>query len=164
MVGVIGQTLFSAVIYVAGYQNLPVFILLMAVRGLFSGTQLILQLQFTGDFVEYGEYITGKRLQGCAYSIQTFVFKFMNAVPAAIAMFILAAVGFVEGEGAVQPQGALSAIWVLFILSPVAGALASLPIFARYKLRDKTVQIMAAVNSGDLSREEGERRLAGSVG
>jgi Na+/melibiose symporter-like transporter len=163
MVGIVGQTAMSFLCYFAGYENLVLFIVLMCVRSIFFGIQLILQLQFTGDFVEYGEYITGKRLQGTAYSIQTFVFKFMNAVPAAAAMFILGAFGFVSGEGAAQPPSAISAIWVLFILSPVVGALISLPIFSKYKLRDKTVQIMAAANSGDITREEAEKQLVDPV-
>lgn len=163
MVGVIGQTVMSVVCYFAGYENRALFLALMTVRGVFFGLQLILQLQFTGDFVEYGEFVTGKRLQGTAYSIQTFVFKFMNAVPAAVAMFILGAFGFVEGEGAAQPPSALNAIWVLLILSPVVGALLSLPIFAKYKLRDKTVQIMAEANSGEITREEAEAQLEGRI-
>lgn len=111
--------------------------------------------------MEYGEYITGKRLQGTAYSIQTFVFKFMNAVPGALAMILLGVFGFVSGEGAVQPASAISAIWVVFMLSPVAGAVISIPIFSRYKLRDEIVQIMAATNSGDITRKEAEEKLAG---
>lgn len=161
MVGVIGQTVMNVVCFFAGYENVPVFLVLMLIRCIFFGFQLVLQLQFTGDFVEYGEYVTGKRLQGTAYSIQTFVFKFMNAVPGAIAMILLGAFGFVSGEGAVQPESAINAIWVLFILSPVVGAVISIPIFSRYKLRDKTVQIMAAANSGDITREEAEEKLAG---
>ena len=163
IVGIIGHNVLNVVIYFAGYQNMTLFYILMLIRGVFFGLQLILQLQFTGDFVEYGEYITGKRLQGTAYSIQTFVFKFMNALPAAIAMFILAAFGFIEGDGAVQPQSAIDAIWVLFILSPVVGGALSLPIFAKYKLRDNLVQIMAACNSGDITREQAEEQLAGRI-
>jgi probable glucitol transport protein GutA len=161
MTGVIGQTVMSVVCYFAGYQNLILFIVLIVVRSVFFGLQLILQLMLTGDFVEYGEYVTGKRLQGTAYSIQTFVFKFMNAVPAAVAMFILGAAGFIEGEGAVQPPSAISVIWVLLVLSPVAGALASLPIFAKYKLRDRDVRIMAKVNGNEMTREEAEAVFAG---
>ncbi len=163
MTGIIGQTAMSIVCFIAGYQNFVLFMVLMAIRSVFFGIQLVLQLQFTGDFVEYGEYVTGKRLQGTAYSIQTFVFKFMNAVPAAAAMFILGAFGFVSGEGAVQPPSAISAIWVLFILSPVVGALASLPVFARYKLRDKSVQVLAAANSGTITRAQAEEQLAGHI-
>jgi probable glucitol transport protein GutA len=163
MFGIVGQTAMSVVCYFAGYEDFILFIILMCARSVFFGIQLILQVQFTGDFVEYGEYITGKRLQGAAYAIQTFVFKFMNAVPGSIAMFILGAFGFVSGEGAAQPSSATSAIWMLFILSPVVGALASLPIFSKYKLRDKTVQIMAAANSGDITREEAEKQLTDRI-
>lgn len=161
MAGVIGQTVMNVVCFFVGYENVTVFLILMLVRCIFFAFQLVLQLQFTGDFVEYGEYVTGKRLQGTAYSIQTFVFKFMNAVPGALAMILLGLFGFVSGEAAVQPESAVSAIWVLFMLSPVAGALISIPIFSRYKLRDKTVQIMAAANSSDITREEAEEKLAG---
>lgn len=163
MAGVIGQTVMSAVCYFAGYDNLTLFLILFLIRSIFFGLQLILQLQLTGDFVEYGEYITGKRLQGTAYSIQTFVFKFMNAVPGALAMILLGLFGFASGDVAAQPESAMSAIWVLFILSPVVGALISFPVFAKYKLRDKTVQIMAAANSGDITREEAEKLLEGKI-
>lgn len=152
MVGIVGQMIMCVVCFVVGYENVPLFLGLLVIRSVFFGMQLVLQIQFTGDFVEYGEFVTGKRLQGTAYAIQTFVFKFMNAVPGSLAMVILGIFGFVSGEGAVQPQSAVDAIWALFMLSPVVGALISLPIFARYKLRDKTVQIMADANSGVISR------------
>ena len=111
--------------------------------------------------MEYGEYMTGKRLQGTAYSIQTFVFKFMNALPGSLAMLLLGYFGFVSGENAPQPASAVQAIWVLFVLSPVVGALLCIPVFRRYKLRDKIVQVMAAANSGDITREEAEKQIAG---
>lgn len=161
MVGIVGQTVMSVICFFAEYENVTVFLVLMLVRCIFFAFQLVLQLQFTGDFVEYGEYVTGKRLQGTAYSIQTFVFKFMNAVPGSIAMILLGMFGFVSGEALSQPESAVGAIWVLFILSPVVGAVISMVIFSRYKLRDKTVQIMAAANSGDITREEAEEKLAG---
>lgn len=159
--GVIGQVVLGVISYFIGYDNLVLFFIILTIRFLFLGIQLVVQLQFTGDCVEYGEFVTGKRLQGTAYSLQTFVFKFMNAVPGALAMFILGAFGFVEGEGAIQPPSATNAIWALFTLSPAVGALIAMPIFSRYKLRDKTVQIMAAANSGEISREEAEAQLAG---
>jgi Na+/melibiose symporter-like transporter len=78
-------------------------------------------------------------------------------------VFILGASDFIEGEGAVQPASAVNAIWTLFILSPVVGAVVSLPVFARYKLRDKTVQIMAAVNSGTMERSQAEAQIRGLI-
>lgn len=161
--GIVGQTVMCVICYFVGYKDLTVFIVLLTLRWVFFGFQLVIQLMLTGDFVEYGEFITGKRFQGTAYSIQTLVFKFMNAVPISLAMIILGAAGFAEGTGVVQSQQVLDMIWILFILSPVAGALISLPIFAKYKLRDKNVQIMAAANSGEMSREEAEELLKGKI-
>lgn len=163
MIGVAGQTIASIISFFVGYEDNTMFLIFMLLRGIFYGVQLVLQLQLTGDFVEYGEFITGKRLQGTAYSIQTFVFKIMNAIPGSLALFILGLFGFVSGEGAVQPESAINAIWVLFTLSPVAGAILSIPFFAKYKLRDKTVQIMAAANSGEMPREEAEKLLEGKI-
>ena len=161
MVGVAGQTIMSIVTFFVGYENKVLFLACMLIRWIFFGIQLVLQLQLTGDFVEYGEYMTGKRLQGTAYSIQTFVFKFMNALPGSLAMLLLGFFGFGSGENAAQPASAVQAIWVLFVLSPVAGALLCIPVFRRYKLRDKIVQFMAAANSGDITREEAEKHIAG---
>jgi probable glucitol transport protein GutA len=147
--------------YFVGYANLAALLSIVAVRGVFSGAVLVTQLMFTGDFVEYGEYKTGKRMQGIAYALQTFTFKFFNAIPAALAMYILGFAGFVEGADAVQNSGTISAIWFLFTLFPIVSVAISLPVMFRYKLRDKDVQVMASVNSGEMPREEAERIFAG---
>jgi probable glucitol transport protein GutA len=142
--------------FFVGYGNFPVFIALLLLRGIFMGTVLVTQLLFTADLVEYGEFKTGKRLQGTAYSIQTFTFQLFNAVAVSGAMFILGIFGFVEGAGAVQGPVTRQAIWVLLTLFPAVGILLSLPILTRYRLRDKDVQLMARVNSGEMPREEAE--------
>ncbi|MDR2752219.1 MAG: glycoside-pentoside-hexuronide (GPH):cation symporter [Clostridiales bacterium] len=147
--------------FFVGYSNLPLLLAVVIIRGAFSGAVMVTQLMFTGDFVEYGEYKTGKRMQGIAYSLQTFTFKFFNAIPAALAMYILGFMGFVEGENAVQSAGTISSIWFLFALFPAISVAISLPVMFRYKLRDKDVQIMASVNSGEMPREEAERIFAG---
>ncbi|MDR1641366.1 MAG: MFS transporter [Clostridiales bacterium] len=158
-----GFVAMSVICFIAGYQNYALFAVLMVIRGFFYGTQLILQMMFTGDIVEYGEYVTGKRLQGTAYSVQTFGFKLMSSIPASLAMVLLGAVGFASGEGAIQPPAAISAIWAMFIISPLAGAVFAVPFLLRYKLRDKLVQTMAAANSGEMPREEAEQLLVGKI-
>jgi Na+/melibiose symporter-like transporter len=118
-------------------------------------------MMFTSDFIEYGEFSTGKRLQGTAYSVQTFIFKFMTALSGAIVMFVMGAAGFIEGEGASQSAGVLQVIWALLSLFPALGAALSLPFFLSYKLRDRDVQIMAKANIGEMSREEALTALGG---
>lgn len=158
---VLGHLVVSPVSYFVGYENLIVCLIFVAIRGIFWGGYTALMLMFTSDFIEYGEFSTGKRLQGTAYSIQTFVCKLMTALNSAIAMFVLGAVGFIEGEGITQSAGVLQIIWVLMSVTPAVGAILSLPFFFSYKLRDRDVQIMARANSGEISREDAVAALGG---
>ncbi|MDR0400970.1 MAG: MFS transporter [Treponema sp.] len=151
----------SVISYFAGYENSAIFFLFMIIRGFFWGGNGAMMLMFTSDFIEYGEFSTGKRLQGTAYSVQTFVCKLMTALSGTTAMFFMGAVGFIEGEGAVQSAGVLRAIWALVSLFPAFGAVLSLPFFLGYKLRDRDVQIMAKANSGEITREAADAALAG---
>lgn len=156
--GLLGISLVS---YFAGYENPAIFYPLMFLRGIFSGGIMAMMMMFTSDFIEYGEFFTGKRLQGTAYSVQTFIFKLMTALSGAAVMFVMGAAGFIEGEGISQGAGVLKAIWLLLSLFPAFGAALSLPFFLNYKLRDRDVQIMARSNTGEISRKEALAALGG---
>jgi Na+/melibiose symporter-like transporter len=83
----------------------------------------------------------------------------------AISMFGLAAVGFVEGSGVMQPPATIQGIWTLYALFPMIGTVSSLALFTTlYKLRDNDVRIMIRFNNGEISREEAERSFAKSPG
>jgi probable glucitol transport protein GutA len=156
LVCIIGQLIVSAVSFFAGYGNAAVFYALMACRGFFWGGNVMMMTMFTSDFIEYGEFRTGKRLQGTTYSIQTFVCKVMTAVAGAFVMFVMSVAGFKAGTGVVQSAATLDAIWFLVSLMPVIGAALSLIFFLRYDLRDKDVQLMARANGGEITKEEAE--------
>jgi Na+/melibiose symporter-like transporter len=82
-----------------------------------------------------------------------------------VILFSLASVGFVEGEGAVQPDGVADGVWALFCLLPAAGfAIALAILWFGYKLRTPDVQVMASYNNGQLSRQEAEAILAEKFG
>ena len=153
---ILGQIIMSVVSFFAGYSNMPLFYALLVIRGLFIGGNAVMMLMFTPDFIEYGEFKTGKRLQGTANSIQTFICKVMTAAAGAVIMFLMSAAGFISGTDSVQSDGALNMIWFLVTLAPVIGCALSLVIFSRYKLRDRDVQLMAKANSGEISKEEAE--------
>ena len=77
----------------------------------------------------------------------------------------LSYVGFVEGEGAIQPAGVADGVWALFCLFPAAGfAVALLVLLLGYKLRTGEVQIMCRYNNGEMTREEAESHLAQKYG
>lgn len=147
--------------YIIGYANVPIFLVLTFLKGLPLGITTVLMFMFTPDCAEYGRYTTGINATGITFAIQTFSVKLMTAVSTALTTFLLAMIGFVEGEGAVQPEGFAGRLWFLYALVPVLGALISVVILRMYKLRDKDVQVMAKCNAGEITREEAEAQLGG---
>jgi Na+/melibiose symporter-like transporter len=111
---------------------------------------------FTPDCVEYGTFKTGINASGMSFSIQTFVVKLVAAINATLAALTLAAIGFIEGEGAVQLAGFEQKIWVLYSILPIIGAALMVPILLGYNLRDHDVQLMAKANSGEINHEAAE--------
>jgi len=150
--------------YFAGYSNMTLFFVLMILQSIFSSANNVLIFMFTPDCLEYGTYHTGERAEGIAASVQTFFSKLVGSISGPIAMLILAAFGFVSGENAVQPQSALSGIWLCNTLLPAVGIVLALIILRFYKLRDKDVQIMAQYNNGNITKKDADAELAAKYG
>ena len=110
---------FSAAIYFVGYNNITAYLILIAVRALFTSGALVLYPLFTADCAEYGQFITGDRAQGVAFSVQTFTTKMITALSASVGMFVLGLVGFVSGEGVAQLPETIDWIWRLNTIAPV---------------------------------------------
>lgn len=78
---------------------------------------------------------------------------------------LLSIIGFVSGEGAVQPEGLAGNLWKLNTLVPAFGFLiAAILMLAVYKLRDKDVQVMSDYNNGKISREDANKILEAKYG
>ena len=58
--------------YIAGYENMMVYVILNALGGFPLGIAAILQYQFTPDCYEYGQYKTGLKMRGVTFAAQTF--------------------------------------------------------------------------------------------
>ena len=84
----------------------------------------------------------------------------MGAGATALSSVCLAMVGYVSGEGAVQPATLSCHVWALYCLVPVLGLLIALPIFRMYKLRDKDIFAMTKCNEGLITREEAEASMS----
>ena len=150
---------FSVIGYFVGYENNTLFMLILFIRSIGFGLTTILMFMFTPDCVEYGTFKTGERAEGVTFSLQTFATKLMNGLSATVGMAGLAYFGFAEGAGAVQSPATMNGIWLMFMLFPVIGALLSLPLLAKFKLRDNYVQVMAQANNGEITREEAFKLL-----
>jgi len=157
------NALMNVVIYFAGYQNVTLYLILLVLRGISFGTFYILLFMFTPDCVTYGTYKTGVEASGIGFSIQSFSTKLATAVASALGAFALAAIGYVEMEGAAQLATFPDQLWFLYNIVPAIGALLSLAVLSRYKLRDTSVQVMLQAISGEVSREDAEAQLKGKI-
>ncbi len=151
--------------YFVGYDSLAIAIVMTMLKCSGLGFWSVVIYMLVADTVEYGTYKTGTRAAGISFSLQTFVAKMKNSLIGTVVLLSLSAVGFVEGEGAVQPEGVADGVWALFCLFPALGfAIALVILLTFYKLRTKDVQVMSKFNNGQISREEAENLLAGKYG
>ena len=151
--------------YFLGYDNLIVALVMTTLKCSGLGFWSVVIYMLIADTVEYGTYKTGTRAAGISFSLQTFVSKLKNGLIGSVILLSLSAVGFVEGEGAVQPAGVADGVWALFCLLPAAGfAVALVILLLFYRLRTKDVQVMSQYNNGEITRAEAEASLAGRYG
>jgi len=153
-------TLVASVLkYFVGYKSLVAFLVMSVIQCLPIGIISVVMYMFTPDCVEYGHYKTGKRMPGITFATQTFFVKLQSAILTAFAAAMLAAIGFIEGENAIQAEGFVDKLWFWSCWLPVFGYIIVLIILKFYKLNDHDVQLMAKVNDGEMSREEAEAQM-----
>ena len=156
--------LIDGVICLMGYGNVTLLLVLIVIKNIFAGVWSVTAVMFIADCVEYGQYRTGERNQGIAFATKAFTNKIVVAVTGAIAMFGLAAYGFVEGAGVTQTKETISGIWRLYSAFPIIGSVLSIMILvAFYKLRDKDVKLIIQANNGEISREEAEEKFSRKI-
>jgi len=142
-----------------GYENVTAYLIasvLTCIPGCMTGSILFM---FTPDCAEYGHYKSGISCPGVTFSVQTFFVKMESAVMTAFSAFVLALLGFVSGEGAVQSVDFASKLWDASCILPTIGIILSMVILRGYKLNDHDVQLMAKCNAGEISREEAEAKM-----
>ena len=155
----------DVVAYFVGYDSLVMAIVMTMLKCSGLGFWSVVIYMLVADTVEYGTYKTGTRAAGISFSLQTFVAKMKNSLIGTVVLLSLSAVGFVEGEGAIQPEGVADGVWALFCLFPALGfAIALVILLAFYKLRTRDVQVMSRYNNGQISKEEAESLLAEKYG
>ena len=151
--------------YFVGYDSLVLAILMTMLKCSGLGFWSVVIYMLVADTVEYGTYKTGTRAAGITFSLQCFAAKLKNGLIGTVVLFSLSAVGFVEGENAVQPAGVADGVWGLYCLLPAAGYLVALVmLLALYKLRSKDVQVMSQYNNGEITKAEAEALLAEKYG
>lgn len=95
------------------------------------------------DTVEYGEWKTGSRTEGAAYSVFSFVRKVGQALGGAAAAYTIALTGYVGGAE-VQSASAVWGIRAAAGIVPAVLALIALAIIAAYPLTEKRFREITA--------------------
>lgn len=163
--GVLSSIVLNVVTYFIGFDNVVVAIIFTALKCMGLAFWQVIIYMLVADTVEYGTYKSGTRAAGITFSLQTFISKLKNALITSLIAFSLALVGFVEGENAVQPEGVAQGIWGIFTLLPAIGyVIALVVLLVGYKLRDKSVQVMADYNSGNITYDEAVAAIGDKFG
>ena len=165
--GLIASFAGSTAMYLVGYHNFVLIAFFLMVKGVGISFFLILSYMLVGDSVEYGTYKTGTRATGISFSLQTFTAKMKNAVIGSLSLFALGLFGYDSdlAETVRQSEEVIKGIWAVYNLMPAIGALfCILMLVLFYKMRDKDVEVMAAYNSGAISKQEAEKALYDKYG
>ena len=149
----------SILSYFTARGSVMIYGVLFVLRTVFYLAAVMLLLTFCTDYVEYGHYKTGLRREAITFSLQTFSTKFTSAISTSLGAAVL---GWIQYDGALEVQTArtVDLIWQTGHLIPLAGLLLVIPLVLRCNLWSKDAQVMADVNAGKLTREEGEAMLS----
>ena len=163
--GLVFAILMDVAAYFLGYDNLAVAIVMVMLKCTGLGFWQVIIYMLIADTVEYGTYKSGARAAGITFSLQCFAAKLKNGLIGSVVLLSLAKVGFLAGEGVVQPEGVADGVWGLFCLLPAVGfALALVILLAFYQLRSRDVQTMSRYNNGEISKAEAEALLQKKYG
>lgn len=145
--------------FIVGYDNIVLYLVATVLAALPTGITSSVMFMFTADCAEYGRYKTGIAAPGITFATQTFFVKLQSALNTAFAALMLGMIGFVEGEGAEQAAGFAGKLWNTNLIMLAIGLVLALVLLRLYKLNDHDVELMAKVNSGEMSREEADAQM-----
>ena len=145
--------------YLAGYQNVAVYLLTTVLASVPAGFITSILFSFTHDCAEYGRYMGQISDPALPFATQMFFVKLQSGLVMAVGAVLLAVMGFAVGEDAVQAPDFADKLWCMSNLLPAAGMMAGLLSLREYDLRDHDVALMQLCNEGVISRDEARRQL-----
>lgn len=152
--GIFIQSIFGIILFLIGYQNLWVVIIINAILAIFDGMNLIMFYTLITNTVEYGQYKTGERREGVVFSINIFKTKIAGALGIGAGALTLGALGFIANVD--QNSFVLNGIHIFFTLIPSLLVLLALIPLRYYRLtEEKYYEILEYLRSkqGNLDEE-----------
>lgn len=132
----ISSAIFGAVIhgimYLVGYSNFYVFLVILAIAGLPLGIFNVITYAMVADSVDYLEWKTGRRSEGVCFASQTFISKLTAGISTFITSIVLEQVGFMQPVDDMpvlnQPQSVFDGLFIMVSIIPMVSlALAAIP-------------------------------------
>ncbi|HBB1300470.1 TPA: hypothetical protein J0746_001633, partial [Escherichia coli] len=115
--------------------SLPVALVALAIASIGQGVTMTVMWALEADTVEYGEYLTGVRIEGLTYSLFSFTRKCGQAIGGSIPAFILGLSGYIANQA--QTPEVITGIRTSIALVPCGFMLLAFVIIWFYPLTDK---------------------------
>lgn len=155
-------------------NNLGVLYLLTACQSLGYTMTMFACSQMPPDLAEVARYRTGQDVGGIVSASYNFVTKLVNSLVSSVTLLILGAYGFESVEAnsfdelaelnaqgiGLQTDRALEGLWNVSYLFPLIGFAAAAVVFFFVKVNRNKIRIYMQINSGQITREEGDKLLA----
>lgn len=156
--------------YFAGWKNFGLVVAYTVINGVIGALQTMGSTYMMLQTIDYGKYVNHRDTTGIFNSINTFISKTAPSLASSFGLMLLAMFGWVTvnaesfvdlaAQNIMQPDSALTGLWVLNTLIPAIGALLSgLVMLFCYKLTDEDARLMGKCIAGEISREECEAQL-----
>jgi sugar (glycoside-pentoside-hexuronide) transporter len=118
--------------YVAGYDNIVLFLIIIFIMGTTVGLFMVTQTTMIADAVDYIERKTGVRNDGISFSSLTFISKLMGTVGVLAFGAVVSVIGYQEGAAVTGRM--LDSVFFSITVVPAVSCLLSVVPFALYKL------------------------------
>lgn len=138
-------TMIGFVIMLLNIHNIPVFVAGLVIKGIFFAPVQGSTNAFVADSALYGEWKTGVKSEGMAYSAISFANKASSGLSGVVVGWVLALTGYVGGA-AVQTPSAVNGIIFLYIGVTLICTIGQIIVFAFYNLDSKMPQIRKELN------------------
>lgn len=125
--------------------NLPLFIVGLVIKGLFFAPVQGVGNAFIADSALYGEWKTGVKAEGMAFSAVSFANKVSSGLAGVVVGWVLTLTGYV-GKAATQTPSAITGIIFLYIGVTFICTIGQIVVFALYDLDKKMPEIREALN------------------
>ena len=122
--GLIIQAVAHVVLFIIGYSQIGLVLLLMFIVGFSMGLNDVIMYIMVNDSIDYLQAKTQRRFEGMIFSLHTFTTKLQTAIGLFVMGIILNMFGFIENVP--QSDSSMFGIFMLLTLLPAVSSLLSL--------------------------------------